>query len=57
MVYKIEVLGKATHELRCQSKNCPEAEQDVSVNPDTGICSVCGAVHDIIETDIVVKEK
>lgn len=50
--YQIEVLGKADKELRCQNPECSEADWDVSVNPDTGICSECGAEHEIVETEI-----
>ena len=46
----IKVLGKADHELRC-----PICEDDVSVDPQTGKCSICGRVFDIEEVEIVVE--
>ncbi len=49
----IEVLGKSTHELRCQV--CPAGDEDVSVDPTTGICSVCNTEYDIVEVSIIVE--
>ena len=46
----IKVLGKADHELRC-----PICEDDVSVDPNTGKCSICERVFDIEEVEIVVE--
>ncbi len=45
----IRVLGGCDFELRCMNK-C--GDDDVSVDPDTGICSVCGEVYDIEETEV-----
>ena len=51
---KIVVLGKANRELRCPYK-C--GDDDVSVNPKTGKCSICGRVFKIEETEIIVEAK
>lgn len=49
----IETLGPCDYELRC---DCPAGGEDVSINPDTGICSECGKKWDIVEVDFIFED-